>query len=512
MGLHGMTTARASFADGRSAGPAALGAAILAAAAPSTGNAGCSGGNSQTNVSLSWTGSSTLDADGKYLVDTYVALRSTSQAGTYSSVGAMTGQPPATSFTDIDPTGAATPQVFVGNQGTPAVHAVNTSTRVGRSITTGTVGTEPNDLAVTPDGTTVVAAEGASHQVQVISLSGDTVVRTVAIPAVGSTASRPDAVAITPDGLTAYIVDGANNLVYPITISSGVRGPAITVGGQGDPGAIAITPNGAKVYVANFSGHTVSDISTSSNTVTGTLTIGSGTTGKPIALAATPNSAHVYAADQGNGQIDDIATSTDTVAKTITVGSMVDGDISAGGDPNILAITPDGSRLYEANFTAGTVLDIATATDTVTRTITMPNGQLNNSPDPNALAMTPNGCQVFVDDYNNNQLDVISTADDTIVATPTIGQVGDPVGLSVTPDSAYVYCANFYDSSVSVVSTGTDAVVATLSSTQVGSNPYAVLATSSRYWYELEAGHAGWRSGPSTAVSATLGWNQGGWQ
>ena len=511
--LQGMTIAMASFINIRTAGPQALvNATLVAPSGLTTANGGCSGGNAQTNVALSWSASSAVDANGSYLVDNYAALRATAQTGTYASVGTTSGQPPATTLTNVNPTGAAIPQVFVGNGATTTVHAVNTSSNAGTSVTTGTMGTEPNGLAVTPDGTSVVAAEGASSQVQVIAVSTDTVARTVAIPKVGSTVSRPDAVAITPDGLTAYIVDGANNLVYPMTIATGVLGTGISVGTQGDPSAIVTTPSGGKVYVANYGAHSVSVITTSSNTVTATVTIGAGSSGKPIALALTPNSAHVYVADQGNGQIDDITTSTDTVTKTITAGSMVDGNVTGGGDPNILAITPDGLRLYDANYTAGTVLDVATATDTVSKTIALATGQLGNTAAPNAVAMTPNGCQLYVNDYENNQLDVIALSSDTVVATSTVGQTGDPFGMSVSPDSAYVYSPNYYDSTVSVVSTATNTVSATLATAQVGANPYAVLATPTRYWYELQAGHGSWRSSASGPVSMTLGWNQGGWQ
>ena len=138
----------------------------------------------------------------------------------YSSVG-TTGI--ATSFTDVNPSGAETPQVFVGNGRLKTVHAVNTSTNAGTSIITGTIGIEPNDMAVTPDGTKVLVAEGASNQVQIITVATDKVAKTVAIPELGGTKSRPDAIAITPNGLTAYVVDGANN---SSTRSRSLRAPS----------------------------------------------------------------------------------------------------------------------------------------------------------------------------------------------------------------------------------------------------------------------------------------------
>ena len=132
------------------AGPQALTAATLATPTGlATANGGCAGGSEQTNVSATWTASAELDANGNALINGYTVLRSTSSAGSYSSVG-TTGV--ATSFTDVNPSGAETPQVYVGNNGeaVKTVHAINTSTNAGTSITTGTIGIEPNGMAVTP--------------------------------------------------------------------------------------------------------------------------------------------------------------------------------------------------------------------------------------------------------------------------------------------------------------------------------------------------------------------------
>jgi YVTN family beta-propeller protein len=507
--LTGASKAGASFLRTTSAGPAALKAATLGAPLGlSTGNGGCAGGSEKTNVSTSWTANAERDANGNPLINGYTLLRATSSEGSYSSVG-TTGV--ATAFTDVNPSGAETPQFYVGNNGEAAktVHAVNTSTNAGTSIATGVVGIEPNGIAVTPDGTKVVIAEGASHQVQIITVVTHTVAATVAFPEVGGVKSRPDAVAITPNGSTAYVVDGANKRVYPITISSSTLGAAIVVNSQGDPGAIVVTPNGEKVYVANFASHNVSSIATSSNSVVATITIGAGETGKPIALAVTPNSAHVYVADQGNSKIADITTSSDTVSATITVGSMVDANVAGGGDPNVLAVTPDGSKLYAASYTGHGVQDIATSTDTVTSTISLFESATAN---PNALALTPNGCQLYVHDHAHNRVDVITVSTDAVPAHPAVGVTGDPTGMSAAPDSTHVYVANQGGPSVSVIATATNTVSSTLAEATVGKAPVAVLATSSPYFYKLQAGHGGWQSPLTASASYALGWNQGGWQ
>jgi YVTN family beta-propeller protein len=509
-----LAAASAALAAGFAAKPVVLpgGELIAATLTAPTGltaaNGGCEVSNQDTWVSLEWAGSALHDADGNPLVNHYYLTYAASSAGTYNEAGGTTE---ATSFKQGGPVGAETPQIYVGNDTAKTVHAVNTSTDAGTSIATnGTIGNEPNGMAVTPEGTKLVVAEGASNEVQLITVATHAIGAKVELPTVGKTKSRPDAVAISPNGLTAYVVDGANNLVYPFTIATGVLGSGIAVGTQGDPAAIVVSPNGESMYVANYGSHSVSVINASSNKVTATVSIGAGATGKPIALAVSPNSAHLYVADQGHSQIDDIATATNTVAHTIEVGSMADPNVASGGDPNILAVTPEGSKLYVASYTGHGVEDIATGTDTVTKTIAL---QESATAAPNALAVTPNGCQLYVNDYEHNLVDVINVSSDAVTAHPAVGETVDPTGMSVTPDGSHVYVADLGGTpQVSVIATSTNTVSGTLAEATIGTAPSAVLATPSPYYYKLQAGHGAWRSPAAAPVTYPLGWDQGGWQ
>jgi YVTN family beta-propeller protein len=507
----------AMFTDSTTAGPGSFQTGTLPIPAGlAVSNGGCSGSPTQTNVASSWTGSSALDASGNYLVAGYSVLRSPSSSGPYSSAGTVTGSPPSTTYTDTSPSGAAAPLAFVASGSGSNALSIDTSTYATATVNLGgAVGKEPNALQVTPDGTKLIAAEGAAHQVQIISTTTGAVESTVAIPTVNGTASTPVAVAVSPDGSTAWIVDAANDLVYPLRLATATLGGAITVGAQGDPSAAVVTPNGVQVFVADYGSHQVSAIDTSTDAVT-TIAVG-GTTGIPIALAVTPNSAHVYVADEGNSQIDDITTSSDTVSATIKVPSLTDSDgyVPNGGDPNILAVTPNGAKVYVASFgdgLGGSVEDITTSNDAVATTFALPPGGVLGPAAPNALALTPNGCQLYVNDYDNNKVDLIDVSTDTLAASTTaVGQTGDPTGMAVTPNGAAVYVANFYDPSVSVIATSSYTVTRTVGMAG-GSAPYAIAVAPSTYYYEVAGTHGGWTSGPSSPAVYTLGWNVGGWQ
>ena len=500
------------FSDSATAGPGSLQTATLQAPGGlSASNGGCSGGTGQTDVTTSWNASSTLDAGGNYLVSGYNLLRSSSSSGPYGSAGTVSGSPPPTTYTDTSPSGAATPLAFVASGSGSNALSINTSSYATAPITlSGTVGFEPNALQVTPDGSKLIVAEGAGHQVQIVSTATGAVANTVSIPAVNGTASKPVAVAVSPGGSTAWIVDAANNLVYPLSLTTSTLGGAISVGIQGDPTAMVVTPSGGQVFVADYGSHQVSAISTSTDAVTN-IAVG-GTTGAPIALAVTPNSGHVYVADQGNNQIDDITTSNDTVSTTIAVPSLADGYVTGGGDPNILAITPNGSKLYVASFGGGSVEDIITSNDSVATTFLLPPGGVLGTPAPNALALTPNGCQLYVNDYDNNKVDLINVSTDTLATTTTaVGQTGDPTGMAVTPNSAAVYVANYYDPSVSVIATSSYTLAETVDMAG-GSAPYAIAIAPSSYYYEVTSTHGGFASAPGPPAVYVLGWNVGNWQ
>ena len=99
----------------------------------------------------------------------------------------------------------------------------------------------------------------------------------------------------------------------------------VTVGSG--PDGVAITPDGLSAYVAN-GGSTVSVINTEDNTVSETVTVGS----FPIGVAITPAGLFAYVTNSGSGTVSVIDTADNTVIATVTVGS----------DPAGVAITPAG--------------------------------------------------------------------------------------------------------------------------------------------------------------------------
>ena len=520
-----------AFQDAQSGGPEPVTLAALnsAPSIASVANSGCSGGVQQTNVALNWADaqSSNLDATGSFLVNGYNIERATAAAGPYASAGTTSGQPPATSFTD-NPSGAAAPTVLVadGAANKKVVPFAQGSTTAGSSAASAQqFGTQPNTIAVTPDGKSAVLAEGGSNpskEAEVVSISGTTI---SVVASITGLASRPLAVTIDPvpqSGLYLAYVLLSGGTVVPITINgaSSSAGASITVGTQGNaaaPAGIVVTPDGSKVFVTNFGSASVSEFPTSGTPTVTSISLGGGA--QPFALAVTPDSSHVYAADRKN-KIEDLTVSSLSLSATITTGNLVDSNLTTGAS-NALALTPDGTKLYVSEFGAGAVLPVNTALassspDTAGTAIALP----GSGPQPVGLAMQPNGCQLFVGDKKNDQIDVITVSSNTATtAVPSTslcpGGVGSPFDIQVTPDSKAAWFTqsatschevSYFDTSSNAVSLNTTATV----------NPVALAVTPSTYFYEVTALHGtvatGWSSNPSSASSITLGYKPGSWE
>jgi YVTN family beta-propeller protein len=185
-------------------------------------------------------------------------------------------------------------------------------------------------------------------------------------------------------------------------------------------------------YIPNQDDGTVSVINTDTNTVSTTITVGSG----PVGVAVTPDGTQAYVTNGGSGTVSVIDTATNTVSTSITVGS----------NPIGVAVTPNGAYAYVANFNDGTVSVINTATNTVSTTITgLPS-------DPLAVGITPNGTQAWVSGTSGPGITIIDIATNTRSTSVSVGVIRS---IAFTPDGTLAYAINNGGSAISVINTNT---------------------------------------------------------
>src|ERR1035437_1245398 len=122
---------------------------------------------------------------------------------------------------------------------------------------------------------------------------------------------------------------------------------------------IGLSANAQTAYIVNYGSNNVSVINLTTNTVTGTIPVGA----NPDAIAISPDGSKAYVANYDvNGTVSVINTATNTVIATITVGT----------DPYAVAVSPDGSQVYVSNWSDGTLSVINAATNTVSATCLLP--------------------------------------------------------------------------------------------------------------------------------------------
>jgi len=192
-------------------------------------------------------------------------------------------------------------------------------------------------------------------------------------------------------------------------------------------------------YITNFNDGTVSVIDIATNTVSATITVGSGPRGVSVSLDGTK----VYITNTTQNTVSVINTATNTVSATITVGSHPQG----------ISVSPDGTKVYVANYSNNTVSVINTANNTVSGTIAVGNGPLG-------AFITPDGTKLYVANGGSNSVSVINTVTNTVSEVIPVGS--GPRGVSVSPDGTLVYVANQSDHTVSVISVATNTVSATI--------------------------------------------------
>ena len=292
------------------------------------------------------------------------------------------------------------PRVYVTNNGANTVSVVNRNNNT--VIDSIPVGKSPYGVTATADGRVYVADFGESS-VSVIDSTTDQVARTITV------GMNPVAIAATPNGSTVYVTNNGSSTLSVIDGLTGTVKASVTVGFY--PIGVALSPNGSRVYVANQGSQSVSVIDTSKNAVIATV----GLADKPWGLAMAPDGSNLYVT-MDSGEVARIVTATNTGADSIGVGLHAVG----------IAITPDGTTvLVASNIATNAISVIDTGTNSVVKTISLDGGN------PQMISITPDGSRAYVSSSNAARVWAIDIASRKIVGTVNVE--GQANGVAVAP-------------------------------------------------------------------------------
>ena len=279
------------------------------------------------------------------------------------------------------------------------VYAIDTDT----NAIVGTVATDfgSANIAITPNGKSLYV--GNSSTLQVIDTASLSVVKTfTSLHSSGQIAvSKDSATAYAQDIQNIYLLDTARN-----TIKTTISGAW--------PSGIILSPDGNNGYiVGRWSVPSIAVLDIKTNHVWGAFygfndpKAGPSDNHPKSIMAITPNGTKLFVAN--------IYISTVSVF-TISDSSLIESaSIDVDSYPTSLLISPDGTKLYVANAGSnqadnGTVSVIDTASNSMRQTIPL-HAELGG------IAITPDGAKLYVTSLSNATVFVIDTASNTVAAT-----------------------------------------------------------------------------------------------
>jgi DNA-binding beta-propeller fold protein YncE len=280
------------------------------------------------------------------LIDTFD--RSPAPAFTQTTVYA--DEPSAIAIADTDRTRAYVSTVSAAYDSILAVDV-----RTNQVVAVHPVAHSVTDLAVSPDGKHVYASRTAVTGADIAVL--DTETGTVdAIDIAATPGITPECVRVSPDGRRLYVAANGPSSAELVAIDPYQKCVVSAIEIGSPIRDIALSPNGATAYVASCGpdlGAVVDVVDTGTNIITSTCKIGE-IAGLLTQLTLSRNGERAY------------LVSDDSVTVLSTLTYDVTGAIVVGRQPSCVVESPDGNRLYVADYSgAVTVLAIASTTASV---------------------------------------------------------------------------------------------------------------------------------------------------
>lgn len=221
------------------------------------------------------------------------------------------------------------------------------------------VGGFPTSIALLAGGTALVTPTGPDTSgASVIEPASDRVLAQVPL------GSHAEAAVTGPDGQTVYLGTEDGRVLVFDAASARVTGAIDLEIAKSRANHLALNAAGTLLYVSSFTTGTISEIDLTSGSVARDFIVG----GEPQGLALSPDGTELYVADEaGTGHID-----VYDLVHLVHEASIQSGATTSDGGPFGVAISPDGATVYVGVITKegpGLIQIVDAATRTIVHTI-----------------------------------------------------------------------------------------------------------------------------------------------
>ena len=215
-------------------------------------------------------------------------------------------------------------------------------------------GNDPEQLAVSADGTRMYVANEDAGQVSVVDIPSGNVVATVKI------GDEPEGVTIRPDGKVVYVTSEEDGAVFAIDTATNKVLKRIPVGAR--PRSIGFLPDNSRAYVSLENDGAVAVIDAKAHRFLRLMQLpGKGNTPKarPMGITVAKDGSVVYITSGRFGHLFFASPS----------GNEAPASIEVGQRPWGVALSPDGKTVYTANGPSNDVSVIDLASKAVTKKV-----------------------------------------------------------------------------------------------------------------------------------------------
>ena len=288
------------------------------------------------------------------------------------------------------------------------------------------------DLAVSADGTTLVATHHGNGIVSVIDAHAMTVDTAITVPG--------EPLLVTAAERRAYVTTSAQSYDSVAVVDTETKQVIATHPVAGSATDVAVSPDGTRVFVgqAGRDGVGLAVINTFGRIKTIDLEDGAGRT--VDAVRVSPNGrlvVYVATSDANSGRLLVVDALEGRVIHEVPVASPI----------RDVALSRDGALAYVAGFDThwgGSIDVIDTAINEITAKVGIGGA-------PMQMALSPDGTRVYIADYEH--VAVLCTETNSVVDTLTV--TPEPSCVAVSPDSSRLYIAD-HTGTITVMSVAPD--------------------------------------------------------
>lgn len=463
-----------------------------------------------------------VDPSGKYAYVTNSGDNTVSQY-TIGADGSLTPMSSATVVTGSGPyaitVASSGKYAFVvnhnsGNTGSVSEYAIGSDgSLTALASSAEPTGTGPVSITVDPTAHYAYVPNKDGNNISQYAIGSGGLLTALAAPTVAAGAG-PTAVVIDPTGKYAYAVNTSGNTVSQYKIGSdgslSVLTPSTAAAYAAPDGIVisqgiaAVQPVAKYAYVVNSKDNSVSQF-----TINGDGTLkdnGSTSTGTASqdAVTVSPSGRYAYVVGSANGSSVGTVLEFD-VAGDGTLSPIANHtSITAGANPECVAVDPAGRYAYVTNNNDGTVSQYTIGADGSLAAIAGKETVAAGASNPVCIAVDPSGRYAYVTGSagtaNTGTVSQFAVGADgglSALSTATVNTSGNPYGVAVDPSGSYVYVTSD-DGTTNQFGIGSGGGLTPLSAATAaaGTNPVAVAVTpSDTFAYVVNTGATGASTG-----------------